>query len=201
MSDCYGSFHELQIHEQENIDYRIKVREGRYPVLIMSPHGGKIEPFTADIAGWLAGDDFGLYVFEGIKAANNQDLHITSHNFDEPRALMATALADIVLTVHGLRNKVEEYIMVGGLDIELANGLQTALMEAGFAVREAEAQYRGQRPSNICNRSRRGKGIQLEITFALRKRLFEDIRQRDLFVKAVRSFLWKMVPHFQGNKH
>ncbi|WP_066633159.1 poly-gamma-glutamate hydrolase family protein [Desulfolucanica intricata] len=193
MSDRYGSFRELQAHEQENVDYRIKVRDSKYPVLIMAPHGGKIEPYTADIAEWIAGDDFALYIFECIKSTNSRDLHITSHNFDEPRALAAADRADIVLTIHGLRNRTEEFIMVGGLDEELGNELKTALKEAGLTVREPTAKYRGRRQTNICNRGRRGKGIQLEITFALRKHLFEDLHLKQRFTRTVRSFLWDSI--------
>lgn len=189
MPDRYGNFQELQADKQENVDYRIKVRGGKYPVLIVAPHGGIIEPYTANIAGWLAGEDFALYIFEGVKAASSKELHITSHNFDEPRALAAAARAEIVLTVHGLRNGTEEFIMVGGLDEELGNGLKKALLEAGFIVKETTAQYRGRRQTNICNRGRRGKGIQLEITFGLRKRLFDDVHLRQRFINTVRSFL------------
>ncbi|WP_041284772.1 poly-gamma-glutamate hydrolase family protein [Desulfoscipio gibsoniae] len=189
MSDRYGSFRELQTYEKEDRDYRIKVRNGKYPVLIMAPHGGKIEPYTADIAEWIAEDDFDLYIFEGIKTNNSRDLHITSHHFDEPLALAAAARADIVLTIHGLRNGTEEFIMVGGLDVELGNRLIVAFIEAGFTIRESTAQYRGRRQTNICNRGRRGKGIQLEITFALRKRLFKDINLKQHFIRTVRSFI------------
>lgn len=199
MSDRYESFSELQAHEKENRDYKITVKSGRYPVLIMAPHGGEIEPYTADISGWIAGDEFSLYIFEGIKSNNSRDLHVTSHHFDEPLALTAAAQADIIVTVHGLRNESEEFIMVGGLDIELGNRLKTALIKTGFTIRESTAQYRGQRQTNICNRSRRGRGIQLEITFALRKRLFEDINQRQCFIRTTRSILLarvKSINHF-----
>jgi len=189
MPDRYGNFSELQAHEMENLDYQIVVRSGNYPVLIMAPHGGKIEPYTAELAEWIAGEDFALYIFAGLKTENRRDLHITSHSFDEPLALEAAARAEIVLTVHGLRNTSEEFIMVGGLDEELGNGLKKALLEAGFAIKETTAQYGGRRQTNICNRGRRGKGVQLEITFALRKRLFEDANHKQRFTRAVRSFL------------
>ncbi|WP_347488744.1 poly-gamma-glutamate hydrolase family protein [Desulfoscipio sp. XC116] len=189
MPDRYGNFYELQAHEAANRDYRIKTRSGKYPILIMAPHGGAIEPYTAGISEWIAEDDFALYIFEGIRTDNNRDLHITSHHFDEPLALAAAAQADIIVTIHGLRNGTEEFIMVGGLDEELGNGIKTTLIKAGFTIKASTAQYRGQRQTNICNRSRRNKGVQLEITFALRKRLSEDVNLRQCFIRAMRSFL------------
>jgi phage replication-related protein YjqB (UPF0714/DUF867 family) len=52
-------------------------------VCIIAPHGGKIEKWTSEIATALAGDDYNLYLFEGLKRAKNRDLHITSSRFDE----------------------------------------------------------------------------------------------------------------------
>jgi phage replication-related protein YjqB (UPF0714/DUF867 family) len=67
----------------------------------MAPHGGKIEPGTAEIAEAVAGDDYSFYCFEGIKADGNGVLHIRSHLFAEPRAMEAVESAEIVVTVHG----------------------------------------------------------------------------------------------------
>ncbi len=187
--DRYESFSALQAGEIENRDYRIYTRSGKYPILIMAPHGGNIELFTAEIAEWLAGEDFALYVFAGLKQKNSRELHITSHRFDEPRALEAVSQADIVLTIHGLRETSQEFIMVGGLDTELGNEIKTALEKAGFNIKETTTRYSGKRRTNICNRGRSGKGVQLEITFALRKRLIDDADQRDRFTRALRSLL------------
>jgi phage replication-related protein YjqB (UPF0714/DUF867 family) len=53
-------------------------------VAVIAPHGGGIEPGTSELATAIAGDDFSLYLFEGLKSAGNGELHITSTNFDEP---------------------------------------------------------------------------------------------------------------------
>lgn len=187
--DRYRNFGELQVYEVENRDYKINHKRGKHPVLIMSPHGGNIEPFTSQIAEWIAGTDFSLYIFEGIKETGIRDLHITSHHFDEPVALELVTEADIVLTIHGLLNSVDEFIMVGGLDTDLGDELKIALSKADFTIRESETQYSGLHPNNICNRGRSGKGIQLEITYTLRKRLFEDLDCRQRFVNVTRSVL------------
>ncbi|HXX34920.1 MAG TPA: poly-gamma-glutamate hydrolase family protein, partial [Thermodesulfobacteriota bacterium] len=97
----YTSFGTLADREVEGQDYRIRldIRDPR--VLIMAPHGGKIEPATTEVAEAIAGMDFSFYGFEGLKADGNGVLHIESHLFDEPRALRAVEKADIIVTVHG----------------------------------------------------------------------------------------------------
>ena len=187
MPDQYANFHELQLHEQEGVDYRITASRHWHQVLIIAPHGGKIEPYTSQIAQWIADEDFAWYSFEGLKDLDTPRLHITSHNFDEPTLLQALQKAHTVITIHGLKNRIDEFLMIGGLDTSFGSELQVALQRQDFIVRESQRPYRGVRATNICNRGDTGKGVQLEISFALRKRLFEDMECRAQFIETVRS--------------
>jgi Phage-related replication protein len=190
MPDSYSSYAELQSHEQEGRDYRICISGARHPVLIIAPHGGRIEPYTTEIAKWIAGEEFAWYSFEGLKdGVDNRKLHITSHNFDEPTLLHALQQADVVLTIHGLKNSSEEFLMIGGLDSTFGSDLSIALQQRGFRVKRSEQKYSGVRTTNICNRGRTGKGVQLEISYALRKRIFEDIDCRIRFVDTIRTVI------------
>jgi phage replication-related protein YjqB (UPF0714/DUF867 family) len=83
----YRSFKELSEHEVEGQDYRIRIELRDPRVLIMAPHGGKIEPTTGEIAEAIAGTTYSSYVLEGLKKEGNAVLHIESHLFDERRAL------------------------------------------------------------------------------------------------------------------
>lgn len=190
MTERYQNFRELSACETKN-DYKINYRPGKSSVLIMAPHGGNIEPFTSQISEWIAGKDFSLYSFEGIKNYGIKDLHITSHHFDEPLALKVAKRAETIVTVHGLQDDTHEYIMVGGLDLKLREKVKTSLIKAGFNIQKCALQYGGIHPDNICNRGRTGKGVQLEITYALRKKLFENINYRMRFIKAMCSVLVK----------
>ena len=189
MPDTYLNFQELNLHEQEGRDYQIKTSDNWHSVLIIAPHGGNIEPYTSEIAQWIAGDDFAWYAFEGIKDAGVRKLHITSHNFDEPSLLKGLRQARIVLTIHGLKNSIDEFIMIGGLDLTLGNELRIALQHSGFQVRESEQKYSGVRATNICNRGCTGKGVQLEISFALRKRIVQDTECRIRFIDTIKSMI------------
>jgi phage replication-related protein YjqB (UPF0714/DUF867 family) len=164
----YGSFAELARHEIEGKDYRIEVLErAQASVLVAAPHGGMIEAGTSEIAASIAGEDCQLFCFEGLKPyGENRALHITSHRFDHPRCLELASRSALVLSVHGCLG--ESRLHVGGLDLEAAGRISQALSAAGFDVEWPSARYPGRHPSNICNRGRSGKGVQLEITYDLR---------------------------------
>jgi phage replication-related protein YjqB (UPF0714/DUF867 family) len=65
--DRYKNYEELCQHEQEGVDYRTCNQPRPAAVAIIAPHGGKIEPGTSEIAKAIAGSDYNLYLFEGIK--------------------------------------------------------------------------------------------------------------------------------------
>jgi|HubBroStandDraft_1064217.scaffolds.fasta_scaffold265538_1 phage replication-related protein YjqB (UPF0714/DUF867 family) len=164
----YGSFAELARHETAGKDYRIEVRERtNASLLVVAPHGGMIEAGTSPIAAWIAGEEFHLFSFEGLKPyGENRALHITSHRFDHPRCLELASRSTLVLSVHGCLG--ESRIHVGGLDEDLTGRLAAELSAAGFNVDWPSTRYPGRHPSNICNRGSSGKGAQLEITYDLR---------------------------------
>ena len=176
--DRYRDFSQLCRHEQEGFDYVILHRTGGSGLLVMAPHGGGIEPGTSDIADAIAGQCHAFYCFKGIKKQGNRVLHITSNRFDEPRAMTMVPAADWVLTVHGCRD-AEPVMWVGGLDRRRGDNIIEGLQEAGIPADRCERSgLRGLNPANICNQGRRRAGVQLEISFGLRNRLFADLYQR-----------------------
>jgi phage replication-related protein YjqB (UPF0714/DUF867 family) len=155
----------------------------------MAPHGGWIEPYTAELARAIAGDNFSLYTFHGLKEGDNQSLHITSHHFDEPLALEAASGAEWVVAIHGERSGDEAFVMVGGAGAELAGTVAAALRELGIEVAPTRPGLGGLNPLNICNRGMKGAGIQLEISGGLRRRLREEPADLEAFVTCVRGVL------------
>ncbi len=166
----YINFKELRRREVEDIDYRIRCRQGRTGILIMAPHGGNIEPGTSRIADAIAGTEHAFYAYEGLKTGRNSRLHITSRRFDEPAGCRLAADADKVLTIHGCSD-VESLVFVGGMDRALAANVWKALARDAFHLKESP-RIPGKHPQNICNRCRSGMGVQLEISAGLRKRMF-----------------------------
>lgn len=187
MTSPYESFKELREREIEGRDYRIRINLKDGPVLVMAPHGGKIEPTTAEIAEAIAGGDYSFYSFEGLKADGNSVLHIESHLFDEPRALEAGKKADIVVTVHGQIDQRDEFVMVGGLHESLGSEIKHQLEAAGFKTRPPTEGLMGTDPMNICNRGRSKQGIQLEISRKVRDLLRTDKDKLQTFANSVRK--------------
>lgn len=189
MADLYDSFRELQAREREGEDWiREYVCRGSR-ILVMAPHGGWIEPMTAELARAFAANDLSYYAFQGLKDGGNEDLHITSHRFDEPLALRAASSARWVLAVHGEKTSDRSFVMVGGLWERFRERMESALREAGVPVEGPRVGLEGSHPENICNRGESGAGAQLEISEDLRRRLRRDPDELLRFVEVVREVL------------
>lgn len=188
MPDKYASFAELSAAEAESA-YRIEIQETGSSVALIAPHAGKIEPGTSQICKAVAGGHLTYYLFEGCKASDNRDLHITSSRFDEPRGLAIAKSARIVITFHGQAGD-DLFVNVGGLANGLRNSMIAELKSAGFvAGSQANPALQGLDADNICNRGSEKQGLQLEISRGLRDLLITDQQQMDCFSSTVRSAL------------
>jgi phage replication-related protein YjqB (UPF0714/DUF867 family) len=165
---CYD---ELAQRHREGVDYAVHVmpRE-RSRVAVLAPHGGRIEGRTSEIARMIAGDEHGLYLFEGLRMTgdNFECLHLASHWFDEPRALDLISSCDTVVAVHGFAAPGPD-VLLGGLNERLKQEIAQALAEIGISCSTDGHRFPGRHPRNICNRGRSGGGVQLELSEGLRK--------------------------------
>lgn len=179
VNDTYSNFSALQQHEREDLDYRIAIRQRGGSLAVMAPHGGGIEKGTSQVASAIAGHEASLYLFEGLKPDGNWVLHITSENFDEPRALALAGQVHRIVAVHGRRDlqsgqRDGATTWVGGMDRGRKQAVVDALQAAGFEATVATRTMKGLEPMNICNRGCSGAGVQLEIPFTLRQKLLTD---------------------------
>lgn len=182
----HSSFRKLADCEVEGQDYRIRIELRDPRVLVLAPHGGRIEPATVEIAEAIAGTNYSFYAFEGLKEDGNNVLHIESHLFDEPRALKAVEEADVVITVHGQIDQKDEFIMAGGLDKPLRSEIERQLEASGFRTRPPTEGLMGSDPKNICNRGKLRQGVQLEVSRRVRDLLRDDTDRLHVFGEAVR---------------
>jgi phage replication-related protein YjqB (UPF0714/DUF867 family) len=188
--DKYPDFETLRRAEPGG--FRIDCLRRPSAIAIIAPHGGKIEPWTSEIAAAIAGSHYNLYRFEGLKRSSNRDLHITSSCFDEPQGLALVLECDWVVAVHGCSGS-ERVVYLGGLDHALKNTIREEMGKAGFrtAIHE-DPNLQGIHQRNICNRGRRGRGVQLEMSYGLREALVaartpEGAQRLGAFVNAVRA--------------
>lgn len=193
MADLYDSFATLSAHEIADVHYRIHVRARPSPFAVVAPHGGFIEPGTSEVAAAIAADCFSLYCFESLTLRRKgEGLHITSTRFDEPQALRLVGASDVVIGVHGRKDGADaDAVWVGGLHETLRDAICGALLQNGFCAKAVGEGHRlaGRDPANICNKSRRGAGVQIEMPKALRIKLAADAAQRHAFADAVRVAL------------
>lgn len=194
----YESFKALRENEVEGKDYRIHFREGKTGILVMAPHAGDIEPATGELADAIAGSEHSCYGFWGLKAKHNSVLHIDSTRFDEPLAVDLVRKSETVLTIHGSKES-QKIIFVGGRNTGLKQVIQNDLQQLGIPLGES-SRLPGLKLENVCNRSRSGQGVQLEISAGLRREFYKggpgtapNKSNRDFMrlVKALRAALNK----------
>lgn len=186
MVDRYTSFKDLAANERLDIDYRIRAFDRGSGAVILAPHGGWIEPKTSEIAEAIAERTLSFYAFEALRNAPHSHFHITSHRFDEPKAIKLVGRSRIALAIHGRRTEGTDSVWLGGRAIGLRDAVGKSLRDAGF---EAEINERlpGLDKANICNRTRSGEGVQLELSRRLRDQLASDASLLQSFCKAVRN--------------
>ncbi|WLR47175.1 poly-gamma-glutamate hydrolase family protein [Halobacillus litoralis] len=177
--DCSGdrfcSFEELTEVYEEGEDWVIATStKGNQKWLVSAIHGGGIEETTSSLAEAIAGDSYPYYAFKGRLASDNfRNLHITSTNFNEPKALEMVAKADHHLSIHGAGGD-ERTTLIGGRDKELMKIVERHLEEKGFNVEVAPEHLDGDDPDNYVNKTKTGKGVQLEITRGQRKAFYKN---------------------------
>ena len=157
--DKYTNFAGLIESESEGRDFRRIIQPRNSAITVISPHGGGIEPGTSEIATAIAGSEFSLYCFEGLKAKGNYEaLHITGTNFDDPECLELTVKSRIVLAIHGC-NDENKVVYVGGRNENLKVQIIEVLKGAGCRAEE-DVSNSGRDTRNICNRGVQNGGVQ-----------------------------------------
>jgi phage replication-related protein YjqB (UPF0714/DUF867 family) len=185
MADKYSNYAELAAAEEEGIDFEVVVVKREPPrVAVIAPHAGGIEPRTGPIAREIAGAEFSLYCFRGMKNPSNQDLHITSHHFDEPMCLDLIKDHEWVVAIHGCQKK-GEHVFLSGLDKALIADLEANLLQTAIRVQTLGHKYTGTLRQNICNRGRSHAGVQFELS-----RSFRNGDRVGAFIEAVRVVLF-----------
>ena len=184
MNHKYSCFEDLAKSEIEGEHYQISCQDliGS-PCIIVAPHGGTIEPGSAEIARAVAADNFGWYLFESkrIYDDNYVSLHITSHRFNEPVCMSLIDRYDWVITIHGCSDTTE-IVYLGGLETNLITKVSNALNYFNIPNTRNCQRFPGTNPNNLCNRGILRKGLQVEVSVPLR-----DAQKCDLIAGGIRK--------------
>ncbi len=198
--DTYINFADLATNTVEGQDFCVQVQNRPGKTVVIAPHGGGIEPGTSEIVKAIARDELSFYVFVGNRKSGNQELHITSTLFDEPRCIDLVTASPFAITVHGEDSRGET-VFLGGLDKALRNRLRDSLVAKGFNVCTHEnSSLQGCAKENICNRAKSKRGVQMELSIGLRLSFFKSFKTRrgrrsmterfEQFVAAVRRSIF-----------
>jgi phage replication-related protein YjqB (UPF0714/DUF867 family) len=208
-SDTYRSNTELYQDPNlvETVDYARRYRRqelfgdglpGTHAVAkttIIAPHGGGIEPGTSELCLAIAGFHpatlavtpgtgitYDYWMFEGLRAENNSQLHVTSTHCDDGVAVSLCAGSLNALALHGCSTSQAglpdgaEAVLVGGRNATLKLHLLNEFAAAGLNPIDAADRdsLNGDEPTNITNRTLLGMGGHLELTGPLRSAMFTD---------------------------
>ncbi|WP_378946272.1 poly-gamma-glutamate hydrolase family protein [Paracoccus sp. R86501] len=195
MADRFHSFEALAIAMKEGVNYRIRSKDRGTSAVILAPHGGTIEPGTSEIAEAIAGGDFSFYCFEALKTGSHGDFHITSHRFDEPRAVDLVGRSFTAVAIHGRRDDGSDAVWLGGRAVALRDAIGASLRNAGFEA-QPNTTLPGLHETNICNQTRSGAGVQLELPRRLRQKLVTNRNELEKFCSAVRDVQGKFAERY-----
>ncbi|CAF1916965.1 poly-gamma-glutamate hydrolase family protein [Bacillus subtilis] len=172
-ADKYSNFEELKANESP-LSYNILTTDVDRRVLILAPHGGGIEGGTSELARELS-KSYSTYLFEGLRIPGASELHITSTNFDEPKALDLLSKHDLTISIHGYASS-KKHTLVGGTDREKAAKITSLLTDAGFSAEllSEDSRLAGTNGQNIANKNSTGMSIQLEISTEQRREMFNN---------------------------
>ena len=149
---------------------------------VIAIHGGEIEPGTSEIAKNISGNIFPIYV-------NENGEHVSSDSFENEEIKKFLEQISVVISIHGEKDTEKSFVMIGGLDKDLAKKIEMSLKESGFETVSPPESLDGDNPKNICNRGLSGAGVQIEISRKLRNELMQDENFMEDFCSATRSSL------------
>ena len=227
---CYqfGSCAEPTLSNDSNCrsgtDYDVTVSNRNSPVTVLSFHGGNIELNTSGISNALSNlygwnrYDFNAHATSActtVGTYQGNKLHITSTNFNDPRAVSLVSAQPKAVSIHGYSDKRgydKGVICVGGKDNAARNVFisyvqnnaaawnanpNTYTLNPRDAVAAADGtecgddEIRGLASANLVNRTSSNAGLQLELSPQFRADLvntssgFDDLR--NLIYGAIRQ--------------
>lgn len=172
--DKYTSMTELKNTAIGGKEWTIDMSDINSDTLITAIHGGGIEPGTSEVSRLISQiGHYNWFSFYGLKSSNNNDLHVTSTNYDEYNILSMLRGCYYTVSLHGCSGK-DSVVYLGGNDVSLRETIKYYLIENGFRCEMAPQNISGEQKNNITNKNKRGKGVQLELSTTLRKSFFKD---------------------------
>jgi phage replication-related protein YjqB (UPF0714/DUF867 family) len=104
---------------------------------------------------------------------------LTSTHFDEPQCLDLVQKHQHALSIHGFSaSPSDPEIYLGGTHQLFIQHVLHSLQNNGYQAQVNTQKFAATDPRNICNRTRSGMGLQIEIAGSLRQRFFANYYTR-----------------------
>jgi phage replication-related protein YjqB (UPF0714/DUF867 family) len=182
-------------HRHELFDDGLHEKCGVPKTTIIAPHGGGIEFGTTELCLAIAGYHpatlavtpgtgltYDYWMFEGLRADDNRQLHVTSIHCDDGVARSLCGGVLNVLSLHGFDAALADLpedaqtVLVGGRNDTLKQHLLREFDAVDVDAIDAldHEKLNGNDPTNIANRTLLGMGGHLELTGPLRSAMFDD---------------------------
>ena len=205
------SFLQIAKTAKADIDYKIIYKPGVRSYLIVAPHGGNIEPGSTELAQAIANNNYGFYVFNGLKR-DSSSVFVPSTRFDEPELMRVTKNYSTVIAVHIVPSS-DRIIYVGGDYRQIVDKIIKSLADQGFQSAITPRDGSAWNRTNLVNRNTVG-GVQIEVSSAVlddmfrgpssNERIRQDPNRRTIeftrFVNAIKSVLGRSDNHPTGVK-
>lgn len=184
--DFYKNYQILEEKEEKNIDYKITYKEKNSHILVMGIHGGEIQKGTSEVVKEISKKgNYSLYLFEGTRLFDNERLFVSSVSFDEEKAMDLGRKSKTILAVTGYENELDETILIGGKDKNLIKKIKHNLEKEGFKVEHSPSYFNSEKKENIVNKSKTGKGVEIQLPSKLRKKFFNKTETFQIFTKSI----------------
>jgi phage replication-related protein YjqB (UPF0714/DUF867 family) len=171
-SDKYASLTALRQFEKPD-SYRVRLLDRHSPLTVIAPHGGFIDAGSSGVARAIAGREYNLYEFQGLRRQSSFELHITSTRFSDPPLTRLLEKSTVAVSVHCMGETGDDTVWLGGLNLTLKTAVHQRLVADGFKVNDDSPMYRGESPRNVVNRVK-NRGVQLELPSGLIRQLYRD---------------------------
>ena len=174
MSVPYRDLPELVLNARKDQDYALRIIDLGAHLTITAVHGGGIDPLTSELAQAIAGGEYNLYDFRGVRATGNDELRVPVARFDEMRLRELMGRSHTAVSIQGIQGIRGSglTVHVGGGNRRLKRGLAERLEKAGFEVKGPAGPRPAHDPSRFYNRPTAG-GVQVEMTRALRESMID----------------------------
>lgn len=163
----YSTFQELSGREPRDA-WAINSIWCESPITVVALHGGTIQPGTEAIAHAIAGDDYNLWWFAGLRDGG-AELHINSARFFHPELDEFASRSDYVISINGFEDR-RKIVKLSGGNRALLGRLTDRFSKLGIIVEIDETS--GKNVHNVVNRSRY-YGAQINVSSALRRSFFK----------------------------